>query len=270
MKIGICGYLTGKNADGEEFDFLPAARAAGFDYIELPLSALAGLSEAEFTRVCEALAQNSLPCEACNLFFPAGLRLTGPRVLVEEVRDYLELALARAAAVGARVVVFGSGGARRVPEGFRVEQAWEQLAWMLRQAGDIAAGLGIRIAIEPLNRGETNIINTGAEGYSLAKMVDHPNVGLLLDIYHMVKEGEDFSIAQAAREVLAHAHFAEPTARAFPMAVDETGRAFFGALGKAGYRGRVSLEAGYRDFQGEARAAVQVMRELAKQAGSMG
>ena len=45
MKIGVCGYLTGKNADGSEFDFLSAAQAAGFDYVEFPLSTVAGLSE---------------------------------------------------------------------------------------------------------------------------------------------------------------------------------------------------------------------------------
>jgi hypothetical protein len=40
MKLGICGYLTGRNVDGSEFDRPAEAKRAGFDYLELPLSTL--------------------------------------------------------------------------------------------------------------------------------------------------------------------------------------------------------------------------------------
>ena len=263
MKIGICGYLTGKNADGREFDFPYEAKLAGFDFIEFPLSALASLSEDDFDQVIAALKRSGLPCEACNLFFPGSLRLTGPEVDKDKTRAYMEAALNRAEKVGAQVVVFGSGGARKVPDGFSIEQAWVQLVEMLRVAGEISARHGITIAIEHLNSAETNVINTAAEGYSLAKLAGHPNVGLLLDIYHLVKEGEDFGIAMTARGMLSHAHFAESGQRGFPAAADQTMRAFMDALKGANYTGRLSLEAGYTDFQSEAPLAVEVMRALA-------
>lgn len=263
MKLGICGFLSGKNADDREFDFLSLARQAGFDYVEWPLSTLAGLSEEDFSEAVRKLQASGMVCEACNLFFPGTLRLTGPGVNHQVIRDYLELALGRAGKLGAQVVVFGSGGARRVPEGFPKEQAWVQLVEMLRSAGEIARRFGIVIVIEPLNRDETNLIHTAAEGFALARLVDHPSVRLLLDVYHMVKEKEDFGVAQTARGWLAHAHFAEPNRRTFPTAVDETGRAFFEALMQSGYTGRVSLEAGFTDFESESRQALKVMRELA-------
>jgi sugar phosphate isomerase/epimerase len=177
-----------------------------------------------------------IPCEACNLFFPGSLRLTGPEVDAHKIHAYLELSLKRAEMIGAKVIVFGSGGARNVPDAFPKERAWVQLVEMLHIAGPIAASHGIFISIEPLRSQECNLINTAAEGFSLARLVDHPNVGLLLDIYHMVAEGEDFGIASTARSLLGHAHFAEPRQRAFPLAADPTTRAFIDALRRADYR----------------------------------
>jgi D-psicose/D-tagatose/L-ribulose 3-epimerase len=263
MRFGVCGYLRGKNNDGGEFDLPLAARQAGFDYIELPLSTLAGLSEESFVAAERVLERAGMACEACNLFFPAHLRLTGVESNPEQIRAYIELALGRAARIGAKVVVFGSGGARAVPQGFPMEQAWVQLVEMLRTAGAVAARYNLSIAIEPLNRDECNVINSGAEGFALARLVDHPNVGLLLDLYHLYKEQEDFGIAVTAGRLLAHAHFAEPRARAFPAAVDDPGRAFMIALKQSRYDGRVSLEAGYGNFQVEAPRALDVLRELA-------
>lgn len=263
MKFGVCGYLTGKNIDGSEFDFLSAVRACGFDYIELPLSTLAGLPEEEFQKVERELLAREVPCEACNLFFPGNLRLTGENADMEKIRQYLSLALTRASRLGVKVVVFGSGGARNVPAGFPKEKAWVQLIEMLRIAGGIGREYGITIAVEPLNRAECNIIHTAAEGFALARLVDDPNVRLLLDIYHLYREEEDFGIALTARDLLAHAHFANPVRRTYPLAADEYGVAFFDALKRAGYEGRVSLEAGYEDFLSDATAALAVMKRLA-------
>ena len=131
---------------------------------------------------------------------------------------------------------------------------------MLRTAGEMAGPHGISIAIEPLNQGETNLINSGAEGYALARLVDHANVGLLLDIYHMVKEGEDYGIAVTAKELLRHAHLAEPEGGIIPVKADDAILGFFGALRRAGYDGRVSLEASYNQFQVEAPLALDLMR----------
>ncbi len=265
MKFGVCGTLTGKNEDGSQFDLPAAVKAAGFDYIELPLSTLAGLGENEFEEVLRSMERSGLPCEACNLFFPGSLRLTGPDADRGKIEAYLQVALRRASRLGARVIVFGSGGARSAPAGFAREQAWVQLVEMLRIAGDFAGQEGIAIAIEPLNRSESNLINSGAEGYSLAGLVEHPQVGLLLDIYHMVKESEDYGIALTARNVLRHAHLAEPRGRLFPQVMDEDISAFFSALRRANYGGRVSVEAGYKNFQVEAPLALEVMRSATRQ-----
>ena len=264
MKIGVCGYIKGKNADGNEFNFLAEAKRAGFDYVELPLSTLAGLSEEEYASVRLRVQDSGIPCEACNVFFPGTLRLTGLDVDRRKTRAYLDMSLERAAGVGSQVVVFGSAGARNVPESFPLAQGWMQLYDMLGMAGPIAAMHGITIAIEPLNQAESNIIQTASEGFTLSKLVDHPNVQLLVDYYHMAHDGEDCGIIRTAAARVKHAHFADPQGRVYPSERKANFDDFFSALKDAGYTGRVSLEAGYQEFARQAPVAQGIMRELAR------
>lgn len=264
MKIGVCGGVTGKNADGSEFELLPAARAAGFDYVELPLAAVAGLNVDEFRRVSRQVERGGIPVEACNVLFPGTLRLTGPSVDRSAVRTYLDQALGRAATLGAHVVVFGSAGARNVPDGFPLEQAWLQLVDMLRLADPILEQNGLTLCIEPLNKAESNILQTAAEGFNLAKLAGRENVRLLVDYYHMARDGEDCGIIRTAAGMVQHAHFADPEGRVYPAESKPPFQDFFGALKDAGYRGRVSLEAGYRDFAREAPIALGILRDLAQ------
>lgn len=83
--------------------------------------------------------------------------------------------------VGAGLVTIG---------GFRGRQASAppdapaRLAAILRTAADHAAALGVRLAIEPLNRYEADLVNTAEQGLAFLAEVDHPAVGLLLDTFH--------------------------------------------------------------------------------------
>lgn len=264
MKFGVCGYLTAKNADGTEFDLIAAAKAVGYDYIEMPLSTIAALNEADFAELKAKVAGGGLPVEACNVFFPRTLRLTGPEVDWQQVSAYLELALGRAGQLGAKVVVFGSGGSRQVPEGFPLEEAWLQLVKLLRMAEPVAAKNGIEIVIEPLNAKETNIIHTGSEGFALAKLVDRPHIRLLLDLFHMALMKEDCGIAITARDYIRHAHFAKPEGRCYPSEMEAEFLAFFGALKQAGYDERVSIEAGFQTFAIDAPKTLAIMKQASR------
>lgn len=264
MKFGVCGYLTAKNADGSEFDLIPAAKAAGFDYIEMPLSTIAALDEPAFADLLARVKAGGLPVEAANVFFPRSLHLTGPDVDWKAVEAYIELALRRAAALGVKSVVFGSGGSRQVPEGFPMEEAYGQLVRMLRLAEPICAKYDVTIVIEPLNSKETNIIHTGSEGFALAKLVDRPHIRLLLDLFHMALMKEDCGIAITARDYLRHAHFAKPEGRCYPAEMEAEFLAFFGALKQAGYDERVSIEAGFQDFAIDAPKTLAIMQQASQ------
>jgi D-psicose/D-tagatose/L-ribulose 3-epimerase len=196
-----------------------------------------------------------------NLFVPATIKLTGPDTNAEQQIDYVRKAFARLSRLGTEIVVFGSGGARRVPDGFDGEQAFEQLVDFGRRAADVGKGHGITIAIEPLRRQESNIINSAAEGLELVKAVNHPNFQLMIDFYHLASEKEDPAIVIRAKDHLRHLHMANPTGRVFPRTWEEFDYApFFANLRKIGYDKRISVEAGSKDIAGEGAQAIALLR----------
>lgn len=224
----------------------------GYDYIELSLRDLAALPEAARRALAVRLERAGLHCEACNNFFPAGIRLTGPEVSLAHVLDYARGALATAAGFGAEVVVFGSAGARQVPAGFSPAAATAQLQRLLVELAPVARSHGITIAIEHLNRGESNIVNSLAEAARLARAVGHPSVQVLLDLYHLQFEDEDPAIITEIASSIAHVHFATLAGRTFPSPHDGALPTIFGVLSATGYSGRCSVEAFSNDFPSDA------------------
>lgn len=118
------------------------------------------------------------------------MRLTGETVDPAKVQEYVKRAIDRAVKLGSRVIVFGSSGAKNVPEGFPYDRAFGQIADVLRMIDTYAASAGIHIAIEPLNRQESNIIQNLEEGKKLMTEAGGPSIRLLADYYHFMLEKE--------------------------------------------------------------------------------
>jgi sugar phosphate isomerase/epimerase len=251
VQVGYCSML--KNVD--------AARAAGFDYVELGTSEIVGLSDDEYEKAVTHVKQIGLPVPVTNLFLPAALKVTGPQTDPDQQMAYVKRAFARLSRLGTEIVVFGSGGARRVPEGFPKEDAFKQLVEFGRRIAPEARAHGITVAIEPLRREETNIINSAAEGLELVKAINDPNFQLMVDFYHLASEKEDPEIIVRAREHIRHLHMANPQGRVFPLKWDEYDYApFFASLRKIGYEKRISVEASARDFSNEAPQSIALLR----------
>src|SRR3954470_1350233 len=131
----------------------------GFDYIEPALAQTTALDDAARAAAHAALTKARIPVETMNWFLPGtDIKVTGPDVDPAKVRAYVERALGVAESFGAKVIVFGSPGARTVPEGFPRERAWAQLTEFLRTCGDVitSRGYGMVIGIEGLRKPETN------------------------------------------------------------------------------------------------------------------
>jgi sugar phosphate isomerase/epimerase len=250
MLIGCCCAL----------DQADLAHAAGFDYLEGPLvSLLPEQDDKHFAPVLAAYQAAPLPVRAFNIFLPGDLKVVGPAVDQARVERYVERALARARQVGAELLVFGSGGARRVPDGFSRQQATDQLVAFLQLVADAATANGLTIAIEPLNRKESNIINSVAEGVELAQRVDRTPIRVLADFYHMDEEHEPLDHLSQFKEWLAHVHVAD-TGRLAPGTGVYPYAEFAGELRRANYTGMVSIECRWQDFAAEAGPAVQFLR----------
>ena len=108
-------------------------------------------------------------CLACNNFFPKNVRLTGQEYNENTFNQYTTQAVARAAALGAKKIVFGSAAARNVPSDFSMEEAHKQIIERLSFIADVAEKNHVQIEIEHLNRLESNIINSFSESVVLNK-----------------------------------------------------------------------------------------------------
>ncbi len=261
MRFGVCGSTVVPGSSGVEI--VERASKAGYDYVELSLSHISALTEETFGVFRARVKDSGIPCEACNNFYPPSIRLTGPEVRWGAVQDYTRLALGRALALGARVVVFGSSGAKNVPPGFPMEKALDQIVAALRFVAEEAGPRGIVIVIEPLNRQESNIVNNLTEALALMGRVDRPEVRVLVDYYHSALERDTPEALRRAGPHLRHVHVARVEGRTYPTGEDPGLRAFFQHLSSVGYGARVSIEGATADFDRDGPRSLGVLREMA-------
>ena len=252
VKVGYCTSV--KNID--------AAKAAGFDYIEVSATEIANLSDADFEATLAKLKQAGMPTPAANLFVPQTIKVVGPETNLELQTAHVKKVMSRLSKLGVEVQVFGSGGARRVPEGFSRDEAWKQLVDFSRRAAEEAKPYNITVTIEPLRKQETNIINSAGEGFELVKAVNHPNFQLMIDFYHLASEQEDPAIVVKAKDHLRHLHVANPQGRVFPQKWEEYNYApFFANLKAIGYDKRISMEGSTTDLAAQGPVTVALLRK---------
>lgn len=248
------GYCTGLKS-------LDAAKAAGFDYVELSATEVAALTDPEFDAAVAKIKEVGIPTPAANLFIPAAIKVTGPETDPAAQMAHVKKVMSRLSKVGVEVIVFGSGGARRVPDGFAKDEAFKQLVDFGRRAANEAKPYNITIAIEPLRKQETNIINSAAEGLELVNAIAHPNFQLMIDFYHLASEQEDPSIVLRAKDHIRHLHTANPQGRVFPLKWEEYDYApFFANLRAIGYDKRISVEGNTKDLAADAPQSIALLR----------
>jgi sugar phosphate isomerase/epimerase len=237
-------------------------KATGFDYFEWSVTGLLMplADDAAFEAALAQAKAAALPCEALNVMLPGELKVTGPEVDFAKLETYAKTMCARAKRAAIQRIVFGSGGARRVPDGFCMDKARGQIIAFLKMLGPHAQAAGVTIAVEPLNRGETNIINSVAEGAGIVREVNHPAIRLLADSYHVMLENEPFDIIVKNLDIMCHMHVSTCAGRLPPGVVPCAGmQQFLRVLRENGYNDRVSVEGG--GFSpANARIAIATMR----------
>lgn len=257
MKIGVCASP----------DKLPLLAELGYDYIETNFSWLADLDEAKFREQTALIERYSLPSEAYNIFFRGGMKLYAPDgnqdPLLPDIAAYAEAGFARAAAWGGKVAVIGSGFVRGIPEGMTREDTEVQFARVLSVCGEAALRHGMKIVVEPLSRSDCNYIHTVAEGAAVARMADHPAVGVLVDFFHHWKNNDSLETLPDFAELLYHTHYARPDDRNVPQAEDEASVAALAELlKKCPNAERISLECIWKPDFDTAVAAARPFMEI--------
>lgn len=256
LSIGICTDLYS----------LPDVASLGFDYVELPLDALAALTEGEFIELCKYVNAAGIRVDACNRMLPEDLTITGARVSATALHGYLAHALKRARLLGVKIVVLDSPRARAVPDGLDVPFAWRQLGNFLRLAQGHAKESGVTLAIEPIRKAECDLMNLVGEATLIAGLLQLDNVAVAAHSGHMAMASEPVSALRRAGRLLRHVHLENALTRALPMPGDgEDYRRLFRALGDIGYAGGVSVCGAITDaFADDAARSLQYIRQLAE------
>lgn len=237
MRFGVC----------TSFDNIPALIDAGYDYLEFNFTSLVEMSEEEFKHAKATVEKYNFYAESFNCFFPWNIRLTGPDVDYDLIASHIRAGMSRASALGGKICVIGSGGSRKIPDGFDFDTGYNQFAKVLEIAGDIAAEYGITIVVEPLQADETNLINTVEQGIEIVKKVNKPNLKALADFYHVYRSGETLDAIRNNEGWLAHLHLARANDdRAMPYEEDIPKiNEWAEAVRESGYNGNLSLEGSY-------------------------
>lgn len=220
---------------------LRRAAACGYRHVEIFARSAAELDERSLRR---GLAQHHLTLAALG---------TGAGFLVERLHLLDADATRRAAAVrfitafidragsfGAPAIIGSMKGS--LAPGMRQDAAENRLAETLAKLARRAEQHGTILLLEPLNRYETNCINTLAEGAALLAKAGAPNLRLLADCFHMSIEETSIPTAiRQAKSLIGHIHFVDSNRRAAGL-----GHLDFSAIAKAlrdiRYSGYLSAE----------------------------
>ena len=147
----------------------------------------------------------------------------------------------------------------RLEPGQTVEQAAENIVEGLRVCADEAAEYEMEIDLEPVNRYELGYHSRVDEIVEVIHRIDRPNVGILVDTFHMhVEESSIGAALVRAQPVLGHVHVADSNHRAPGMGhFDFAG--FFAILRSLGYKGDVTVEALVQDQYEAARLSARYL-----------
>ncbi len=242
----------------------PLARMAarmGYDALELPLESVSDWDPLRARTVLDGLGMGAVVVGAMG----PGRSLLARAGDVAATQDYLRACLDAAAVLGASIVAgpfyAPTGVTWRMDEAERAEvvgELRENLAPLAREA----AAIGVTLAVEPLNRYETSVLNTVAQSLDALAPLLGAGLGLALDTYHLnIEEKRPADAVRAAGAAIAHVQVCGSDRGA--VGDDHTDwPEMLRALDDAGYRGALGLES----FTGEnatIAVAASVWRPLA-------
>jgi D-psicose/D-tagatose/L-ribulose 3-epimerase len=173
----------------------PRIAGWGFDVIELPIEQLGDWDPDRARRLLDDLGLGATTCAV----MPATRDLVADDpAIVAATTDYLRACIDIAARVGAGAVggpIYSAVGRTRLLDADERRRTIARLVRNLAPLAEAAAAQGVVLAMEPLNRFETSLINTVEQALEVVEAVDSPGLGILLDTFHMSIEEKDLAAA---------------------------------------------------------------------------
>jgi D-psicose/D-tagatose/L-ribulose 3-epimerase len=232
------------------------ATSYGMDFLEIALLRPDAVDTAHSRKVLEAAGMRAV----CSLGLPEPVWASrNPDGAI----DFLRGALDAAAAIGAEAlsgVIYGGIGERSGKPPTTAEL--DNVARALTAAAAQAKSLGLALGIEPVNRYETHLLNTGWQAVEMVDRIGADNVFVHLDTYHM--NIEEKGIARGildAREHLRYIHLSESD-RGMPGAGTVPWDEVFATLKAVGFKGGLAMES-FIDMPPEIAHGLSVWRPVA-------
>jgi D-psicose/D-tagatose/L-ribulose 3-epimerase len=262
VKFGISTYNWVSPFSTKTVDLIPKVKAMGFDVFEMTCEEPEII---DLEVVKREIEENDIDATVCTVMGPGrDLNTDDPETVRSTIR-YLHWCIKAAEFLGSPIIsgplYSYVGKTRLLPEAERLAER-KRAVNNLKEVAVIAADHNVKLALEPLNRFEIDMINTVDQGLALIDEIDHPSVGFLLDSFHMhIEEKDSAQAIRKAGQKLFHFHSCEND-RCVPGSgqVDWTG--IRQALQDINYSGSLVIESFTRDLEAIARA-VSLWRPIA-------
>jgi D-psicose/D-tagatose/L-ribulose 3-epimerase len=242
ISLGLSTFVLASPFSDSDLGVFRDVSSMGYDEVEVCIEDPARLTAA---KVAKAASDEGLSVLVCGAFGPDRDASHEEARRRQDAITYLKGCVDFAAEVGSPLVsgpmYATTGQARLLPDSERADQ-WGRARDSLAEVADYAGSVSVRLAIEPLNRFETDLVNTVEQGVRLCEDIGSPNAGLLLDTFHMNIEEKDMPAAvRSAGGHLFHVQASEND-RGTPGTGHVDWQGLVQALRDLDYRGSVVVE----------------------------
>lgn len=191
VKFGVSTWLWTSPFSSDTLSLFPKIKKMGYDFVEIPVEDPLII---DVRKVNEALITNGLKAVICGAFGPSRDFTNDDPSYHQTCFDYIHACLKIANALGSDFVsgpMYSSVGKARLVSSDQKRIEWDRAVVNIRKACIMASDFGVDLAIEPLNRFESDLVNTAEDVMRLIRDIDHPSAKVLLDGFHMNIEERD-------------------------------------------------------------------------------
>jgi D-psicose/D-tagatose/L-ribulose 3-epimerase len=262
VKFGVSTWLWTSPFTTETVDLFPKIKSMGYDAVEIPVEYPEKLNA---RKVREALNRHGLEAIVCGAFGPSRDLTHDDPAVQENCFKYIIQCLDLCNEWGAKFLagpMYSAVGKARMVSAEQRKIEWERAVSNLHKVSKLAYERSLEIALEPLNRFESDLINTAEDVMRLIKDVNHPAAKVLLDSFHMAIEERDLEKAiTSVGDKLIHVQVSE-NYRGTPGTGQTPWDSFKKGLATINYSGVVSIESFTPEIK-ELAGAVCIWKNLA-------
>ena len=268
MKFGASTFIWVSPFSNATLDLTDKVREMGFDILEICIEDPRTI---EPRSILQRLEKTGVQALICGAFGPDRDASSDNPAVRGQAVNYINKCVDFARELRSPIVagpMYSAVGKTRLLSKDERGKQWEFAIESLQKAADYASEREVKLAIEPLNRFETDLINTVDQGLELVNRIARPNVGLLLDTFHMNIEEKHLGTAiRQAGSHLFHFHTCEND-RGTPGSGHIEWTSVKDALREINYPGPIVIESFTTEIK-EIAKAVSLWRPLAPDQDSL-